>query len=95
MSEMITIKGREVSEDTIALALMQYFTEHREKYIFQAGDVVVSNDDKKENPAKRLVSRIRGKLKAVTLDTNSEILVDIDVQTFGYRKIGVLSEYIK
>ncbi len=35
MSEMITIKGREVSEDTIALALMQYFTKHPEKKRFE------------------------------------------------------------
>ena len=85
----------EVSEDTIKAALAIYIKGEPEKYIFQAGDVIVNNDDKKENPDKRLVSRIRGKLKAVSLDNNSEVLMDIDVQTFGYRKIGLLSDYIK
>ena len=97
MSEMITIKGREVSEDTIALALMQYFTEHPEKYIFQAADVV---EKLGANTGKRLIIEIDGKLRAVYVDdgfaiSSNNVNGQAGFERCEYRRIGVLSDYIK
>ena len=93
MPTMITIKGREVSEDTIALALMQYFTEHPEKYIFQAGDVVKNMYENK----RVIFKNAAGHLRSIALETNEEVATvgQKDFEKFGYRKIGVLSDYIK
>ena len=87
---MITIKGREVSEDTIALALMQYFTEHPEKYIFQAGDVVENQDGNK-----RIIVSFSGSRLSFSPNGRVESRCQEQFKKYGYRKIGVLSEYIK
>ena len=92
MPTMIRIKGREVSEDTIALALMQYFTEHSEEYIFQAGDVAENM-----NGDRRLIINIDEKLRAVNIENGVALFTNgqVEFEKCKYRKIGVLSEYIK
>ncbi|KKN22338.1 hypothetical protein LCGC14_0916040 [marine sediment metagenome] len=97
MANMIKIKGKEVSEDTIALALMQYFTKHPEKYVFRAGDVVEYNGIGR-GCGKRIIVRIGGVLHSVRVDTGIHLSHTQSQRRFEeceYRKIGVLSDYIK
>ena len=95
MSEMITIKGMEVSEDTIALALMQYFTEHPKKYIFQAGDVA-SYEDEGQDSDYRIIVKYKGELLSFLINGEySSSYCQRQFESNKYRKIGVLSDYIK
>ena len=89
---MIEVNGKPVSEETVELALQEYFSKHPPKsYQFKQGDVVVSSDG---------LTRIivyGGSNKMVSYAPNGYI-ASRNQQQFenaGYKKIGVISDYIK
>ena len=96
MSEMIRLSnGNDVSQETVDAAMEEYTLRHPEKYIFQAGDVV-----EKPDCGKRLIIDVDGKLRSVYANDGFVISIENvdgqkDFEICKYRKIGVLSEYIK
>ncbi|KKK86382.1 hypothetical protein LCGC14_2763770, partial [marine sediment metagenome] len=83
----------EVSEDTIKAALAIYIKGEPEKYVFQAGDVVKTSLD-----SKRIIIEFRDELFPVNVETGKTYHAEKGQQAFGinsYRKIGLLSDYIK
>ena len=84
--------GKKVSLETIEIVLEAYFEKHPEEYIFQAGDVVESGDK-----SKRIFVQVEGKIMPVDAETGFAYYSETQqgYERCGYRKIGVLSEYIK
>ena len=87
---MITINGKQVSEETAALALEEYFKNHPKPYIFEKGDVCVNNGG-----SIRIIVSYHGKLKSS--DTNGNLICEGQkrFEVYGYRKIGELGELNK
>ena len=94
----ININGidKEVSKETIGLAVTAYFADHPEqkpepKYQFQAGDVV-------RNPnvidGIRIVVRPSGGLKSFSLDGYYKNTGQTDFELNDYKKIGTLKDFI-
>ncbi|KKM25502.1 hypothetical protein LCGC14_1594430 [marine sediment metagenome] len=98
MPEMIRLSnGNDVSQETVDAAMEEYTLRHPEEYIFQAGDVV----ENKYN-AKRVIVKVKiddncGETitRSVGLDGEQEHHCQSGFEEQGYRKIGVLSDYIK
>ena len=86
---MITIDGREFSEDTIKAALKAH-CEFEEKYVFKAGDVA-----KGDHSTIRIIVMLEGKLKSFNSNGDYMITGQEKFETMGYRKIGTISDYIK
>ena len=89
MSKMIRLSnGNDVSQETVDAAMEEYTLRHPEEYIFQVGDVIQGVY------GKRIIVSIRGDVYSVGIDGNRRS----DQKEFSeckYRKIGVLSDYIK
>jgi hypothetical protein len=93
MSKTVTVKGREWSEDTIELALQEYVKSHPESYQFQAGDVIVCDGGDKE---KRIILNTEeGKLISIDRQGNFMSKGQEEFEIWDYRKIGVISDFIK
>jgi len=95
MSEkMITVKGKDFSEDTIVEALKKQclFEEEKEEepYVFKVGDVARNRADKA-----RIILRINGEMRSINNKGIEESEGQHDFEVFGYKLIGVLSDFIK
>jgi hypothetical protein len=96
MSEkMIEIKGRKFSEETIAEALQKLCNFEPEKsyqYQFQKGDVA-----KNKYGDYRIIcgSDYVGSLIAIDMKGRCQARSQVEFERCGYRKIGILSDFIK
>ena len=90
MSNMVNIKGKQVSEDTAELALQEYFKSHPEEYQFRAGDVC-----REVHGGIRIIHQPLDKpLASICINGGFQsIRGQKDFVTASYKKIGVLSDY--
>lgn len=88
---MITIKGKQFSEETIVEALMKHcnFEEEKEKYIFQAGDIA------KFGIHLRIIVWVNGNLVACDGGGYCVARGQAEFESCGYKKIGILTDFIK
>ncbi len=100
MPNMITLSnGNKISLETVDAAMEEYTKKHPEpepepeKYVFQAGDVVVNSFGRK-----RVIVKLREELVPINVETGNVYFAERGQSAFEkqkYRKIGVLSDYIK
>ncbi len=83
--------GKKVSLETIEIALEAYFEKHPEEFIFQAGDVC----DTATKGEVRIIISNNGNVESYNADGKLCSTSQKQFEASGYRKIGVLSEYIK
>jgi len=88
---MINIKGRMVSEDTADIALQEYFKSRPEPpYQFKAADVARNNAGRT-----RIIVRDYEQLVSYDTDGVFQAGSQEDFEECGYKKIGVITDYIK
>ncbi len=89
---------KEVSKETCALAVTEYFAKHPEpkpepepKYQFQAGDVAETG------LGKRIIVRLKGtsELASFGLSGHWQSIGQEEFEENYYKKIGVLKDFIK
>ena len=98
MPNMITLSnGNKISLETVDAAMEEYTKKHPEpepeKYVFQAGDVVVGSLGRK-----RVIVKLREELVPINVETGNVYFAERGQPAFEkqkYRKVGVLSDYIK
>lgn len=93
MHEIEGLGDKAVSDSTITEALKEHFSEKEKKpYEFQAGDICLT----RPNHQKRLILKIDGKLRAFDVkDGECMARGQREFEECGYRKIGVISDFIK
>ncbi len=92
MSEkMIPVRGKQVSEATIVEALQKHCGFEEKKYVFQAGDVIVLGNSRDIY----IIIDNHGVLESFWLDGIQREKGQAEFESKGYKKIGVLSDFIK
>jgi hypothetical protein len=87
----VTCDGKPVSEETVELALQEYFAKHPEPpYQFQAMDVA-----KNEYGQIRIIMASNGKLVSYDPVGGFQSMGQSSFENAGYKKIGVISDFIK
>lgn len=91
---MINVKGKMLSEDTIAKACEAYGISFKLKHTFNAGDVVTYNGNL--YPALRIIVKVNDNLVAYTPDMSSIVSEGQDkFDSNGYEYVGRLSRILK
>lgn len=88
---MITIRGKQFSEETIVEALEKHCNFEEEKYIFQPGDVVVNRG----GDFRIIVGNVFSNFASYNLQGYKQSNLQEDFEYWGYKKIGTLTNYIK
>ena len=84
------IKGKEFSEDTIAEALQKHCNFEEKPYIFQAGDVVTCC-----GCSRIILETLSNEFISFDVRDGTELLKGQEMfETYRYKKIGTLTDYI-
>jgi len=95
MNKTVIIEGKEFSENTIKEALKAH-CDWKEKYVFQAGDVVVNRKDKFNGiNSLRVIVRYGGKMVSFDFYGNKMSEGQDAFEFYQYEQIGVMSDLMK
>lgn len=87
---MITIKGKQFSEETIIVALEKHCNFKGEgTYIFKAGDVVVNSVGNH-----RVIVWRSGELASYSPQGYFQLVGQQEFENCDYKKVGILSDFI-
>lgn len=86
---MITIRNKQFSEETIIAALQKHCNFEGKKYIFKAGDVARHQDG-----SYRIIIGFSHPI-SYDLYGNKASNCQKDFEFYGYKKVGILNDFIK